>query len=38
MKEVVEHLHNRELNGYVLIDDGMKYKIEEYYKIYGTKA
>jgi orotate phosphoribosyltransferase len=38
MKEVVEHLHNRELNGYVLIDDGMKNKIEEYYKIYGTKA
>ena len=36
MKEVVEHLHNKELDGKVLIDDEMKKKIEEYYKIYGV--
>jgi len=36
MQEVVEHLHNKELNGKVLIDDEMKKKIEEYYKIYGV--
>jgi orotate phosphoribosyltransferase len=35
MQEVVEHLHNKEVNGKVLIDDEMKKKIEEYYKIYG---
>jgi orotate phosphoribosyltransferase len=36
MQEVVEHLYNKELNGKVLIDDEMKKKIEEYYKIYGV--
>ena len=36
MQEVVEHLHLRELDGKVLIDDEMKKKIEEYYKIYGV--
>jgi orotate phosphoribosyltransferase len=35
MQEVVEHLHNKEIDGKVLIDDEMKKKIEEYYKIYG---
>jgi orotate phosphoribosyltransferase len=35
MQEVVEHLHNKEVNGKVLIDDEMKKKIVEYYKIYG---
>lgn len=38
MREVVEHLYNKEVNGRVLIDDEMKNKIEEYYKEYGTKA
>jgi len=37
MKEVVEHLYNREINGTVLIDDAMKGKIEAYYDIYGAK-
>lgn len=36
MQEVVEHLHNKDMNGTVLIDDEMKKKIEEYYKIYGV--
>jgi orotate phosphoribosyltransferase len=36
MQEVVKHLHNKELNGKVLIDDEMKIKIEAYYKIYGV--
>lgn len=36
MQEVVEHLHNKELDGRVLIDNEMKQKIEEYYKIYGV--
>jgi orotate phosphoribosyltransferase len=36
MLEVVEHLYNKELNGKILIDDEMKQKIEEYYKIYGA--
>jgi orotate phosphoribosyltransferase len=35
MQEVMEHLHNKEVDGKVLIDDEMKKKIEEYYKIYG---
>lgn len=35
MQEVVEHLHNKEVDGKVLIDGEMKKKIEEYYKIYG---
>lgn len=36
MQEVVEHLHNKELDGKVLIDDEMNKKIEEYYRIYGV--
>jgi len=36
MHEAVEHLHNRELEGTILIDDEMKQKIEAYYKIYGA--
>ncbi|SHJ15685.1 orotate phosphoribosyltransferase [Clostridium cavendishii DSM 21758] len=37
MKEVLEYLYNREVNGQVLIDDEMKAKIEAYYEIYGVK-
>lgn len=37
MEEVVEHLHNRELDGRIVIDDEMRQKIEEYYKIYGAR-
>ena len=36
MKEVVEYLYNREVNGKVYIDDEIKAKIEEYYSIYGA--
>ena len=35
MKEVVDYLHNREINGTVHIDDAMKEKIDIYYEKYG---
>ena len=35
MKEVVDYLHNREINGTVHIDDAMKEKIDMYYEKYG---
>jgi len=35
MKEVVDYLHNREINGTVYIDDAMKEKIDMYYQKYG---
>ena len=35
MKEVVEYLYNRELNGKVYIDDKIKDAIEKYYEKYG---
>ena len=37
MAEVVEYLYGREVGGKVLIDDEMKSRIEDYYKIYGAK-
>ncbi len=37
MKDVVEYLYGREVNGRVLIDDAMKARIDEYYSIYGIK-
>jgi len=37
MEEVVEHLHNKDYNGKVVIDDNIKAKIDEYYKQYGAK-
>lgn len=37
MKEVMEYLHNKEINGRILIDDIMKNRIEDYYKIYGAQ-
>lgn len=37
MAEVVEYLHNKEINGTVLIDDKMKENIEAYYELYGAK-
>lgn len=36
MKEVVEYLYNREINGSVIIDDKIKENIEKYYEIYGA--
>ena len=35
MKEVVDYLYNKELNGNIYIDDSMKEAIDEYYKQYG---
>lgn len=37
MKEVVEHLHNREYKGRVVIDDQLKTAIDAYYEQYGVK-
>ena len=37
MTEVVEYLYGRKVGGKVLIDDEMKLRIEDYYKIYGAK-
>jgi orotate phosphoribosyltransferase len=34
--EVVAYLHNREVNGNIVVDDSMKAKIEEYRSIYGV--
>jgi orotate phosphoribosyltransferase len=36
MAEVVEYLHNKEINGKVVLDDKIKSRIEDYYKIYGA--
>ena len=36
MKEVVNYLYNRELNGKIYIDDNMKNAIEDYYNKYGV--
>lgn len=37
MAEVVEHLYNRECQGSVVIDDGIKAAIDAYYEQYGAK-
>lgn len=37
MDEVVEHLYNRPCMGKIVIDDGIKAAIDEYYKQYGCK-
>jgi len=37
MAEVVEFLYNREIDGRVLLDDGMKEKIDAYYAMYGGR-
>ena len=36
MSEVVEHLYNRECGGRIVIDDGLKAAIDEYYRQYGA--
>ncbi len=36
LDEVVEYLHNREINGVVLIDDAMKANIDAYRALYGA--
>ena len=37
MKEVIEHLHNKEYKGKIIINDEIKNRIDEYYDIYGIK-
>ena len=37
MDEVVEHLYNRECQGRIVIDDGLKAAIDAYYQQYGCK-
>ena len=37
MADVVEHLYNRECQGKVVIDDGLKAAIDAYYEQYGAK-
>ena len=36
MKEVVEHLYNRPYKGRVIIDDELKGRIDDYYRLYGV--
>ncbi len=36
MAEVTEHLYNRSVCGRIVIDDGIKRSIDEYYKTYGA--
>lgn len=38
MEEVVEVLHNKEIDGRIVIDDAIKSAIEAYYTEYGAKA
>lgn len=37
MEEIVQYLHNREIDGKIIIDDEMKTRIDEYYTLYGAK-
>lgn len=37
MTDIVEHLHNREYKGRVVMDDAMKASIDAYYEKYGAK-
>lgn len=37
MEEVVSYLHNKEINGEILLDDNIKKNIDDYYKEYGAK-
>lgn len=38
IRDVVAHLHNREINGKVYIDDALYEKILAYWKIYGVES
>ena len=38
MREVTEHLYNREVAGRIVIDDELKAAIDAYYETYGAKA
>lgn len=36
MEEVIEYLYNKKINGKVIINDEIKKRIDDYYKIYGA--
>ncbi|WP_321495410.1 orotate phosphoribosyltransferase [uncultured Desulfobacter sp.] len=36
IREIIDYLHNREIEGKIVLDDQMKAKIEEYLEIYGA--
>ena len=38
MREVVEHLHGRELDGRIVIDDALKARLDAYYEQWGAEA
>jgi orotate phosphoribosyltransferase len=38
LRDVVDHLHGRAVDGRVVIDDAMKARIEEYARAYGPRA
>ncbi len=37
ISDIIEFLHNRDINGTVVLDDAMKAKIEDYLNTYGAK-
>lgn len=37
LSEIIEHLHNREINGKVILDDEIMSRINEYRKLYGAQ-
>ncbi|MHA1647198.1 MAG: orotate phosphoribosyltransferase, partial [Promethearchaeota archaeon] len=38
LDEIISYLHNKSIDGQVLIDDDMKNRIEEYRALYGSKS
>lgn len=38
VRDIIEHLHGREISGKVLLDDVMKEKMEEYLEKYGSSS
>ena len=38
VREIIDYLHNRPIDGTVYIDDGMKARMEEYLAVYGAKS
>lgn len=37
VRQIIDHLHNRPVDGSVYIDDAMKARMEAYLEIYGAK-
>lgn len=38
LSEIIEHLHNKEINGKVILDDAIMTRINEYRKLYGAQG